>query len=247
MVFQNWNKRLYTAIKENDHVAAKLAIQKGANVHDPDLMVMVAHRGNLLNLNLLLDAGANPAIAGIRGPLPFSIACGKGHIDIVTRLLDAGADPTADGDPSLCNACFNGHAKVVRVLLNAGAPTETFGSLGETPLTAACNYGFPEVVALLLAAGADIDFRHPDGQTVRQHAEQSGNPKCIALIADAERGIRPSPESMGILNRLGDNKESTAAIDMAVEQTEPEHQKLREAEIRERFKINPEKARAKGL
>ena len=68
-----------------------------------------------------------------------------GHVEVVRRLLDAGADvnqPSVDAKTALMGAAMNGHPAVVELLLSRGADKslrnawdETAYQLAETSLT----------------------------------------------------------------------------------------------------------------
>ncbi|KAI0902694.1 hypothetical protein F4823DRAFT_639048, partial [Ustulina deusta] len=87
----------------------------------------------------------------------------NGHLEVVERLLAAGADvnafPTgAFGRTALQAAAENGHLEVVERLLSAGADVNAFpaNKFGVTALQAAAENGHLEVIERLLSAGADI-------------------------------------------------------------------------------------------
>ena len=60
-------------------------------------------------------------------------------------------------------ASQNGRLEVVTVLLDAGADKEAAGSNGFTSLYIASIQGHPEVVKILLDAGADKEAKTPEG------------------------------------------------------------------------------------
>ena len=107
-------------------------------------------------------------------------ACNKGDINLVKKLLEAGADPnvtdalgftplslkTGSGGTILHAACDKGDINVVKKLLEAGADPNETDALGFTPLSlktgsggtilhAACDKGDINLVKKLLEAGAD--------------------------------------------------------------------------------------------
>jgi len=80
-------------------------------------------------VRLLLDAGADPSATDNEGYAPIHNAARNGDIEIVTILIDAGADvntplvgPAEDeGETALNTACYAGHIGLVRVLNERGA------------------------------------------------------------------------------------------------------------------------------
>lgn len=55
------------------------------------------------------------------GVYPLTVAAFSGHVNVVTLLLEAGAQINADEGGALCFAAENGHHSVVSVLLKSGA------------------------------------------------------------------------------------------------------------------------------
>ena len=91
-------------------------------------------------------------------------AAGRGHLEIVDKLLAAGSDVNFDswitnGRTALQAAAEGGHLKVVEKLLAAGSDVNALPSEehGRTALQAASEGGHLEVVEKLLAAGSDIN------------------------------------------------------------------------------------------
>jgi len=141
---------------------------------------------------------------GARRVHPLTLAASKGFVDIVSMLLQAGANPKADDSCALRLAAegLNGpgideldHAGVVRLLLEAGADVDACGGQA---LTNAVKFDNREIVKVLINAGAEIDIssgtalavaaqmRRTD--VVRMLLEQGVNPANIKAACDWAQG-----------------------------------------------------------
>ncbi|MBL8890228.1 MAG: PQQ-binding-like beta-propeller repeat protein [Planctomycetaceae bacterium] len=94
--------------------------------NDPAKLWKAAREGDLAEVQTQLEAGVDVNAATPYGATALSFACDRGHLPIVVKLLEAGANPNV---------------------------TDTF--YGATPLTWAHSNEHFEVVSALLAAGAD--------------------------------------------------------------------------------------------
>lgn len=116
------------------------------------------------------------------------------RLDLVSRLLDAGADASAAnryGVIPLSLACANGNSDIVDALLAAGAAPNAVLVGGETVFMTAARTGRIEVVEALYEAGADIHFREPRrGQTALMWAVAEGNLDVVELLL--ETGADPN-------------------------------------------------------
>ncbi len=79
-------------------------------------------------------------------------AAENGHADVVSYLLDKGADLTVYNNSPLRDAAEGGHLAVVKILLQAGADINAFDGAA---LKEAAAHGHKELVEFLLARGAD--------------------------------------------------------------------------------------------
>ena len=107
-----------------------------------------------------------------------------------------------DGWTALSVACSKGHKEVVRILLRAGAdvnkPTAT--DLHFSPLMLASAKGFTELADILIAAGADVHYARPDGANALGFAVQESHAAIVsALIAAACDVNRPRPNGVSNL------------------------------------------------
>jgi ankyrin repeat protein len=122
-------------------------------------LVIACHVGNIDIVKLLLDAGADVAIADCDRWGPLHIACERGDIKIVKLLLESGADissATLGSWTPLLVACYIGHAHIVKLLLDRGANPSDSNSSGRTSLHMACCIGNSKIAKLLLDKGANV-------------------------------------------------------------------------------------------
>jgi len=127
------------------------------------------------------------------GDTPMHWACHNGHAEIVSMLLDAGAEIEADEIN-----CYGGkplhwasekQTQVVKLLLERGAKVDSLNTLedstyfGITPL--GMNTLMPddcaEVTRTLIDAGADTSVTF-NGKTLIQIAEEKRNAKILAVL-----------------------------------------------------------------
>lgn len=128
------------------------------------------------------------------GDTPLHWSCHNGYANIVTQLLDNGADIEADeinwiGGRPLHWA--SEHApKTTKILLNHGAQVNVInikeGSkcLGRTPLihNAAQGEDCSQITEMLLNAGANISTKEANGKTAMDMAKEKNNVKIIAVL-----------------------------------------------------------------
>lgn len=122
-----------------------------------DWLILAAKRGNIREVERILDSGADSDFRGMWGMTPLIWAASKGHTKIAELLLSRGADVNARANnqsTALMWACFSGHDDMVRLLLEKGAEVQAKSNSGATPLVAAAERGHQETVRLLLAHGA---------------------------------------------------------------------------------------------
>ncbi|GES59583.1 Pfs, NACHT and Ankyrin domain protein [Aspergillus terreus] len=188
---------------------------------------------------MLLDSGVTPVFteSDDRSPpnstahIAYSFACMGGHISLLTRILEAGADPNAiagwlynsellsragngmeEEDCSygsmLSLACGAGRFEAARLLLQYGADVHYRGHVyyeAQPPLHIAAKYGRIDIIDLLLAHGANI---HAHASPVVK-----GTPIHIAAAAGATISVGRLLERAGEeLLEVQDDKGQTPLI-----------------------------------
>ena len=105
-------------------------IEAGANVEEHNenghTPLMEASSAGFVNVaRYLLDAGAGiNTHSNEFKESALTLACYKGHLEMVKFLLAAGADhehKTDEMHTALMEACMDGHVEVARLLLDSGA------------------------------------------------------------------------------------------------------------------------------
>jgi ankyrin repeat protein len=148
---------------------AKTLLRAGANADVPKALCLAAGDGDGKLVELLISYGADatPSRPCI-GDTPLLEAISHSKWDVVSILLDHGADPNAtEGSESapLVFAASEGNADAVSRLLAHGARINEKDGSGDTALIAASQEGHKDVVRLLLDNGADVAVKDHNGAT----------------------------------------------------------------------------------
>jgi hypothetical protein len=111
----------------------------------------------------------------------------KGYDEIVTALLEAGADLNAACDiigfTPLMFAAEHNHVAALRLLIQAGADLNKCSKHGrDTALIRAVFSGHEQATAVLLLAGARIDIVNDDGKSALDYARERSDAALIQLL-----------------------------------------------------------------
>jgi ankyrin repeat protein len=115
------------------------------------------------------------------------LASKNGHLIVVLRLLEHGADLTTvdrDGWTALHYACFENHESVVLVLLHNGADVNRMDTNGVTCLMIAARNGFNKIAAILLFYNADVNVQNSKSETALHFAAARGHEMLVRFFLE---------------------------------------------------------------
>ncbi|KAH7190109.1 ankyrin repeat protein [Fusarium oxysporum] len=170
-----------------------------------ELMRTSASEGDDEAIAIFLDAGCSMVCID----RALQAASAGGHIQVVERLLEAGANVNAAaaadrGRTALQAASAGGHIQVVERLLEAGANVNAAAAAryGRTALQAASAVGHIQVVERLLEAGANVVDRllnagadvnaaaaAEEGRTALQAASEGGHIQVVERLLEAGANV----------------------------------------------------------
>ena len=121
------------------------------------------------------------------GYTPLQIACTRGSLNIVKRLLNKGANANSQSKGGHCplhEAAAQNHVNVVKLLLDQdGIQVDLQDEDGDSPLHNAACEGYVEAIKILVEKGkANINLKNKKGETPLQAAEREKKYKAAALL-----------------------------------------------------------------
>eukprot|EP01133_Synstelium_polycarpum_P016089 gene16089-19145_t len=160
MSSQNNSRALFERAKVNDAPAALLMLDDRVNLR--------------IDVNATFDNGCTCAF----------FAAYHGNVELMTRLIAAGADPNRpedNGVTPLGIACVQGRIHMVDYLLanvsNLDPNTIVAG------LCTSCQYGYPQIIRRLLGRGIDVNLALDDeGATALYVATESMKEEVVILL-----------------------------------------------------------------
>ncbi|KAK3236837.1 hypothetical protein CYMTET_53048, partial [Cymbomonas tetramitiformis] len=157
-----------------------------------------ASEGNASEVERLITRTANESAvpvdsADVEGDSALHKAAENGHLEVVTLLLEIGADVHARNKVEftpLIRAAMCGHADVVeQLMLGSDSELEARDKMGFTALIRAAAAGHEEVLRVLLKysspRGADIAATTKNGSTALHRAAESGHASAVQQLLEA--------------------------------------------------------------
>ena len=187
----------FGAIKQDDDRTVKALLSRGfdPNTRDPrgfhGLFLALREPAPKVALALIEWPKTDVEPRTAQDESPLMIAALKGETDLVTRLIERGADVNKPGWTPLHYAATNGHLAIMRLLLEKHAYIDAEAPNGSTPLMMAAQFGTPDALKLLLDEGADPLLKNPRGQSAIDFANLAGRKDAAELIAAFVRSRQP--------------------------------------------------------
>jgi ankyrin repeat protein len=163
--------------------------------------------GNVASVRHLLDAGAEVNTAG-RDTTALAAAAFQGHVDVVTLLLERGADASRavpssrlEGNgaplamalmpaPGASETTESRKLQVARLLIDRGAAVDARAADGQTALHRAASRGQLPAVDLLVQRRAAINAADAAGITPLHLAVKEGHTRVAARLLEAGANVR---------------------------------------------------------
>lgn len=150
-------------------------------------LIMSTYTGDLPQIKLLLEKGANVNLRDKKQRTPLIFAASNGHTSVVEFLIGKGAAVNArdsGGRTALMYAAKRSFNETAAVLLKNGAEVNVQSKKkGITALMLAAVWNNEELVQMLLKHGADPQLTDIFGRTAKLLAEKKGN-AVVALLPD---------------------------------------------------------------
>ncbi|XP_071954118.1 ankyrin repeat domain-containing protein 17-like [Antedon mediterranea] len=200
---QTGNTALMYACSGGHEDVVQVLLEHGANIedhnengHTPLMEAASCGHVEVARLLLMRGAGINTHSNEFKESA-LTLACYKGHLEMVKFLLEAGADhehKTDEMHTALMEASMDGHVEVAQLLLDHGAQVNMPADSFESPLTLAACGGHVDLAALLIDRGANIEEVNDEGYTPLMEAAREGHEEMVALLLAQGANINAQTE-----------------------------------------------------
>lgn len=169
--------------------------------------LQAASYGFLEGLQKYLDEGVDVNMTYPDGHTALMVASYKGHANIVSMLLDRGADVNAktinetilgynhyrSGSTALVFAIKRGHTEVVQILLQNGADVNDRDDDSNTVIMSVIEERYlerrPDMMSILLENGAEVNAVRNDGTTALMGASSHGHTVVVPILLQNEADV----------------------------------------------------------
>lgn len=164
-------------------------------------MIVISYQSPLLNaisdgdVNAVREQLAKKVDVNAKeeGTTALHLAASQGNAEIVSLLLEAGANPNIRDEEKqtpLMMLYGENASEILDLLLRAGAKVNVKDAEGRTPLMVAAEEGNIEAIQTLLTAGAKVNKRDNEGCTALMYAVEEENVESVKAILAAGADVR---------------------------------------------------------
>ncbi|XP_037543766.1 ankyrin repeat domain-containing protein 1-like [Nematolebias whitei] len=171
--------------KAPDHKKKQPEAETMPELVDEQLFLTAVTENKLPLVEKYLADGGDPNVADNFQRTALHKASFKGHMDVIKRLLEAGAviEQKDKLEATAVHwACRGGNLLALEFLLNQGAKFTSRDKLLSTPLHVAVRTGHCECAEHLIHCGADVNAKDRDGDTPMHDAVRINRFKMIKLL-----------------------------------------------------------------
>jgi ankyrin repeat protein len=207
------NEGLRICAQYDFKIIGKTYLEMGADVYSFSILSRMPLHSAVANASknmakLLLDRDADPTKLDGEGMTPLHLACALGNVELVSMLLQYGADIDAraaywhcccywsriDLQTSLHIAASHGYVNIVEILLEAGSDVNAVTtSLRKTALHLAVEHAHEAAVRHLLEWGAAPEAETANSRTALQIAIEGKHDSIIKLLFEYGAKLRAVP------------------------------------------------------
>lgn len=175
--------KLIKTIEDNNVNKFKKLIEKGNFLYKKDedgftLLHHAAFEGNFEIIDILMENNIDIDTPANNGHTPLSLATEEGHLDLVKKLLKAGAELKTYKDDLnwtfLHLAIDSENIEMVKFFLNKGIDVNLLDLDGDTPFILAASIGALDIVKYLIENGADMNILNKENQNALHEAVYTG-------------------------------------------------------------------------
>lgn len=168
-------------------IAKSKLLELGYSVFDANYAQAVKNN-EVGAVKLFIEAGFSPSALDAAGTPMLSLAVRERHADMVSLLLEEGANVNATsrdrGYTALMDAAQIGEVKIAQLLLAQSADPNTQGKDGQTALILAVGRQDVDVIISLLENGGDCNIKDSMGMSALDYVKLFHNEKILALFED---------------------------------------------------------------
>ncbi|XP_069064332.1 ankyrin repeat and SOCS box protein 2 [Pleurodeles waltl] len=182
-------------------------------------LYIACQRGHLDCLQVLLQMGAEPDIAGKNKETPLYKACEHRNVDAVRMLVQYNANVNHrcnQGWTALHEAVAHNNLEIIDILVKGHAKIEARNIYNITPLFVAAQSGQLDALRYLAKCNADINAQASDSATALFEAAKNGHEEVVEFLlaqgADANKADKKGFLPLHIAAKRRDNDEIVSML-----------------------------------